>query len=204
MMQKYLNYTLVIGIIFGTQILLVIGVFTFITSTNSTHIDFKTNFLNTFFKKPLTISGSKEEQFMQAQSNTCGPAALAYLLNVYGLMLSEDEIIKHVELSDRGTRLYDLINVAEYYGFKSWGEKQNFKGLLKTKLPVLVHINNRHYVVVDHIDNYYLTLFDPAMGMVKIRHEYFRRAWTGYTLILEVTDTQSTEKEVIGDMHAKH
>jgi len=138
---------------------------------------------------------------MQAQSNTCGPAALAYLLNAYGLMLSEDEISQKVNLTERGCSLFDLINAAKEYGFNSWGEKQNFKGLIKTKLPALVHINNRHYVIIDRIDDYYLTLFDPAMGTIRIKREHFLRAWTGYTQIVRVIDTISTEKEVIGNIH---
>jgi len=200
-MRKYLKYIISFGLITSLQISLIMGVYSYLSLKNSKQISFKEEFLKTYFKQPLTITGSKDEQFIQAQSNTCGPAALGYMMNIYGLMLSEEEIASQVTLTERGSSLFDLINVARNYGFNAWGEKQNFQGLLKTKLPVLAHINNRHYVIIDRIDSEYLTMFDPAMGMVKIRREYFQQAWTGYVLLLEVKTLISTDKEVIGHKH---
>ncbi|MBU0702151.1 hypothetical protein KKE26_12815 [bacterium] len=137
-----------------------------------------------FFSSPRIPIEEVQENFLQARSNTCGPAALAHLLNLWSVETSEQEIIKLVKMEKRGTSMYELVQAARKLGFSAWGEEQNFAALKKTILPIIAFISNNHWVVVLEIKEGFITLFDPAMGYIKVREGLFNMAWNGYVMLV--------------------
>lgn len=132
--------------------------------------------------KPENIS----EQFMQAKSNTCGPAALAYLLSFYGQETTEADVMQHVNLQENGSSMLDLAGAANALGFDTQGWRQNYAALMKESLPVIAYINNNHYVVVNQVASNELILFDPAIGHASVPRWVFAKMWNGYVLLIRM------------------
>lgn len=124
-------------------------------------------------------------EFLQKGRNTCGPAALAYVTSFLGDPVSEDDIVRRVVLREDGTTMLDLREAGRSLGYAVTGERRNYAALVDTRLPVIAHLKNVHYVVVlraelDHVD-----LFDPASGFVRVPRALFERAWSGYVLTVQ-------------------
>lgn len=140
--------------------------------------------LGEFFFSPRLPIEEVRKNFLQVGSNTCGPAALSYLLNLWGVETSEQAIGKWVNMEKRGTSMYELIQATKKLGFAAWGEKQNFASLKGTILPVIAFMENNHWVVVLEIKRGFVTLFDPAVGYIKVKNELFNLAWSGYVMLV--------------------
>lgn len=136
-----------------------------------------------FTKTTVTID-EEAQLFIQTRPNTCGAAALAYLVNNCGVKTKEKEIIGLVKLREEGITMNDLVQAARKLGFSSWGEKQNFEALKNATKPIITLINDTHYVVVKDINNGFITLFDPALGYVEINESLFNSIWNQYSMII--------------------
>lgn len=143
-------------------------------------------------KLPIEEAG---QNFLQARSNTCGPAALAYMLNLWGFETSQEKIGRLVKMEKRGTSMHELAQAAKKLGLNAWGEKQNFAALKKTTLPVIAFIANDHWVVVLEIKGRFVTLFDPAIGHVRVRDDLFSMAWNGYLMLVRTRSIVKSLKE---------
>ena len=122
------------------------------------------------------------QRFLQSRENTCGPAALAYILNFYGLETDEDDILKHVHISSYGTSMLQLKNAAKDFGFIGKGYKSNYKWLKQQALPLIAHVNDKHYVVINKIINNRIYLFDPLEGHIILEKNDFENLWSGNVL----------------------
>lgn len=140
------------------------------------------------FLSPLDtfVKDTVGERFLQAKSNTCGPAVLAYLSTYFGKEILEDDVIKMVNLTEDGTSMLDLKKAAIELGFESFGVKANYAALQKQPLPAIAYINDSHYVVVNEITDSFVFVFDPAIGHVKLPRATFTQAWRGYLLLVRM------------------
>lgn len=126
------------------------------------------------------------DRFLQASSNTCGPAVLAYLFSYHGQEVLESELIPRIKIGTKGTSMLELKNTALKYGFQAQGVKENYVALMKEPLPVIAYLNESHYVVVNKITSRSVYLFDPLLGHIEINRNYFERAWNGYLLLIRM------------------
>ena len=91
--------------------------------------------------------------------------------------------------------MHELAQAAKKLGLNAWGEKQNFAALKKTTLPVIAFIANDHWVVVLEIKGRFVTLFDPAIGHVRVRDDLFSMAWNGYLMLVRTRSIVKSLKE---------
>jgi len=124
------------------------------------------------------------KEFLQAGNNTCGAAALAYVLSFLGRETEENEIVKMVKLSERGTSMLELKNAATQLQFSAVGVSANYAALSEEPLPVIAYINNDHYVVVISVNSRSINVFDPALGYVRLAKDLFEQSWNGYLLLV--------------------
>ena len=133
--------------------------------------------------QPFTLhKDTISQRFLQLQDNTCGPAALSYILNYYGLETNETEVLKHVTMSPSGTSMLQLKNAANNFGFNSKGFQGNFHWLENQTLPIMAHVNDKHYVVINKIKDNRMYLFDPLEGHVIYDKDDFENLWSGNVL----------------------
>lgn len=135
--------------------------------------------------------------YKQPDSKDCGPTCLRIIAKYYGKLISLQEIRDISETTRSGSNLLKLSEAAESIGFKTIGAKLNFDKLKNAPLPLIVHWDKNHYVVVYRIKNDVVYLSDPAYGLISWSKDEFIARWIGngandftkegITLLVEVT-----------------
>ena len=123
---------------------------------------------------------------------SCGPAALATILNYYlGEQVSEMEIISSILQSSDVTKvkriqerqafsLLDLKRYAVARGYSAEGYKTGFQDLVDFGKPVIIPIEPlgyKHFVVFRGIVGDRVYLSDPAFGNITMRFPHFLYVW---------------------------
>jgi len=140
------------------------------------------------FLEPLDsfVVDKLTQKFIQAANNTCGPAVMAYVFSYFGEEVLEGELVRQLPMTERGTSMLNLKNLALKYDFTASGVKESYTALMAEPLPVIAYINDSHYVVVNKIASDQIYLFDPALGHVRLRRADFEQAWNGYLLLVRM------------------
>jgi ABC-type bacteriocin/lantibiotic exporter with double-glycine peptidase domain len=121
---------------------------------------------------------------MQDKSNTCGPAALKMILDVYGKTVTLRELEKDRKASDGGWSMQSLKALAEQHGLRAEGWRLEPEALCKSRFPLILFVENRHFVVADGVDTAgFLFMRDPAIGRMKIHRRALSGIWNGETLV---------------------
>jgi apolipoprotein N-acyltransferase len=138
---------------------------------------------------PVEMPADGAREFRQRHANTCGVAALAYLLSYLGFDLHESDLLPEVTVGPDGTSMAELARAARSRGSSAWGEWQTFETLQRQPKPVIAHIRDDHYVVVlAFAPDGSVDVFDPAIGYQRIGADDFRRVWRGYVLIVRLPE----------------
>ncbi|TXE06430.1 peptidase domain-containing ABC transporter [Algoriphagus aquimarinus] len=135
--------------------------------------------------------------YKQPDSKDCGPTCLRIIAKHYGKLISLQEIRSLSETTRSGSNLLKLSDAAEAIGLKTIGAKLDFKKLEQAQLPLIVHWDKNHFVVVYLINRGKVYLSDPAYGLIHLSKEEFISRWIGnnasddskegITLLLEPT-----------------
>lgn len=111
----------------------------------------------------------------------CGPACLKMISKFYGKYYSLQYMRDKCGITKEGVSFLDLSHAAEAIGMRSLSLKCSVEDLiLKIPLPVIVHWDNSHFVVVYNtsIKKGNVFVSDPAKGYVQYSKEEFSRKWT--------------------------
>lgn len=135
--------------------------------------------------------------YKQPDSKDCGPTCLRIVAKHYGKLISLQEIRDISETTREGSSLLKLSEAAEAMGFRTIGAKLNFDKLKNAPLPLIVHYDKNHFVVVYKIKKGVVYLSDPAYGLISLSKDEFIARWIGnnadenskegITLLLEIT-----------------
>ena len=140
------------------------------------------------FFKPLDdlAPDTVGDKFLQAGSNTCGPAVLAYVFSYFGHEVLESQLVQTMSIGKKGSTMLELKRTVLKNGFNAKGVRENYKALMKEPLPVIAYINDSHYVVVNKITASSVYLFDPLLGHVQVSRKVFESGWNGYLLLINM------------------
>uniref|UniRef100_UPI0018E587BA peptidase domain-containing ABC transporter n=1 Tax=Pleomorphovibrio marinus TaxID=2164132 RepID=UPI0018E587BA len=140
---------------------------------------------------------TKFPSYKQPDAKDCGPTCLRIIAKHYGKLISLQEIRENSETTRSGSNLLKLSEAAEFIGFKTIGAKLDFNRLKEAPLPLIVHWDKNHFVVVYRIKKDKVYLSDPAYGLIHLTKSEFISRWIGngaddatkegITLLLEVT-----------------
>jgi ABC-type bacteriocin/lantibiotic exporter with double-glycine peptidase domain len=121
---------------------------------------------------------------MQNSWNTCGPAALRMVLEVFGRRALSDDFEKTPHGDRNGWSMLELQEHAERFGLQGMGWRISLKCLAKTRFPVILFVESGHFVVVDSVDaRGFVFLRDPAIGRIRIKSRSLGKIWKGEALI---------------------
>lgn len=119
----------------------------------------------------------------QAEEMDCGAACLAMLCRHYNIAMTLGKLRELANVTTNGATLDSLARAGESLGFTTRGVQCTFESLLGFELPLIVHWEGYHYVVVYGISKRQVWIADPAVGFKKLSVEEFERGWSGTCLL---------------------
>jgi len=118
----------------------------------------------------------------------------------YGHHYTLETLREKCEFSREGVNLFGIAKAAESIGFRSTGARLSFEELCRAPFPVIVHWNQRHFVVLYGTRgkgrNIKMLIADPATSLVELSESEFKKSWystvkdgvgLGIALLLEPT-----------------
>lgn len=125
----------------------------------------------------------------QQDAKDCGVCCLESIIKYYGGYIPLEKLRQETRTDINGTTAYHLIKTAQKYGFTAVGKKNVVIDDKSLILPAIVHIVNEHgmnhFIVLYGVNNNYVTVMDPAKGLIKMKKEEFKKQWTNIILIFK-------------------
>ncbi len=116
----------------------------------------------------------------QLDSNDCGLACLRMISRHYGKQFSASDLASVSSIASQGISVSNLSKLAENIGFRSLMLITDFDQLRQeVPLPVIVHWNQNHFVVVYRIKGDTVYVADPAYGLITYKRDEFLKSWAG-------------------------
>ena len=131
---------------------------------------------------------------LQMENVECGAASLAMIMRYYGKnSLSLEQLRLDCHVSRDGVTAKGIKDASEKYGLKCRVLKADPDNIKTLSMPVIIHWNMSHFVVLTGFwgNNYYLN--DPALGRTKVSRDEFNDSFTGIVMSFEKTDKFKAE-----------
>ncbi|MET1085002.1 MAG: peptidase domain-containing ABC transporter, partial [Burkholderiales bacterium] len=119
----------------------------------------------------------------QAEEMDCGAACLAMICKHYHINMTLGKLRELANVTTQGATLESLARTGESLGFTTRGMQCTFDSLRGFDLPMIVHWEGYHYVVVYGVSERQVWVADPAVGFKKLSVEEFERGWSGTCLV---------------------
>jgi ATP-binding cassette subfamily B protein len=116
----------------------------------------------------------------QLDSNDCGIACLRMVAAYYGKPCPSSALTEFGVINNQGVSFHHISQLADMLGFRSlciWSTIDKLS--MEVSLPVIVHWNQNHFVVVYKIERNKVFVADPAFGLVSYSIPEFLKAWIG-------------------------
>ena len=124
----------------------------------------------------------------QHDETDCAAACLGMICKHYWMPIGLNKLRDMTNVSAKGGSLAGIAEAAETLGFMTQGVRTGFENLKRADLPVIVHWEGNHFVVLFRVTDGYVMVADPALGVKKLSIDAFERGWTGVALRLTFTD----------------
>ncbi len=109
----------------------------------------------------------------------CGPTCLRMVAKYYGKSFSLQRLREISGINRDGVSLLGISEAAEKIDFRTTGAKLSPEQLHEIDLPVILHWNQNHFVVLYKIKKGYYYVADPAKGLIRFSEKEFLEHWIG-------------------------
>lgn len=116
----------------------------------------------------------------QFDEKDCGPACLSMITRYYGKTFGLEMLRRLAGTNREGASLLDLSDAAEKVGFRSAPALIRLEELADYQLPIILHWNGNHFVVLYKISRGKKRIYhiaDPAKGRIKFSENDFISYW---------------------------
>lgn len=146
----------------------------------------------------------------QTTEYTCGPAALATLINLMGGKAEEMEMAKlSGTTEEKGTTMLGLKKAASEFGYSGSGKKIRFDKIIKESFPFIVKVNieneetkeiKDHFVVLKKIEDNKYYIADPVDGNVALKEGDFEKTYGGSIFSVSMTKNSEVVDPISGNV----
>jgi len=133
---------------------------------------------------------------MQTTKYSCGPAALATVLQNMGFNVTEHELKVLAGTDETGTSMYGLAQAAQAAQSKGLSVAGMRLSIDELRPNMIVHVikdGTPHYSVVREVTNESVRLADPSLGNIELTREKFNEIYTGNALVMEAPGVSVNE-----------
>ena len=132
----------------------------------------------------------------QMEHSECGLACLAMIMNYYHIPVTLASLRDEYGSTKEGMTLKQLFQLSGEKGMQ--GKAFYFKSheLTNHLTPAILHWENKHFVVLEKVNQNAFTIVDPAEGRKKINVSEFNEKFTGYLAFFQrIDDTLPIKKK---------
>lgn len=122
---------------------------------------------------------------LQMEATECGAASLAMVLASYKSFIPLETLRSDCGVNRDGSKASNVVKAARKYKLEAKGFRMETEGLLKVKMPCIIHWNFNHFLVLEGFKKGKVFLNDPAAGKREITWEELDVAFTGIVMIFE-------------------
>lgn len=122
---------------------------------------------------------------LQMNSSECGATCLAMILTYYGRKTSVAEMRQHCGPGRDGLSALALVKTAQAHGMRARALSVSLSDFRYLALPVIIHWEFNHFMVVERWSSHEVDVVDPALGRRRLSAEEFDHGFTGVALLLE-------------------
>ena len=122
---------------------------------------------------------------LQLEATECGAAALGAVLSYYGLHMPLEILRQECGVSRDGVTAINIVRAARRFGMEAKGFRYSSEELLKLDMPVIIHWEFNHFLVLEGFRGDRAFLNDPASGHRSVTIEEFKNSFTGVVLALK-------------------
>lgn len=136
------------------------------------------------------IRAKKYPCVKQMDSNDCGPACLATIMEYYGCKVSVSRIREIAKTDINGTTVLGIVNAARKFNFDAAAVSTKNLAAIKGKIPkpCIAHVvyedGVRHYVVLYNVTGEKVIVADTGKGIIEYSIKEFCDIWTGKLIIM--------------------
>jgi ATP-binding cassette subfamily B protein len=124
---------------------------------------------------------------LQIDEMDCGAACLGMICRHFGRKVSLARIRQLCHTATDGTSLKAISRAATELGLAARASKISHRNLPLMPLPAIVHWEGNHWIVLYDVDEQFVRVADPALGLRKLPRSEFESKWTGYAALFDYT-----------------
>ena len=114
----------------------------------------------------------------QTDAMDCGPTCLQMIAKYHGRHYNLQTLRELSNINRTGVSLLGISEAAESIGFRTIGVRLSFEQLIEeVMLPVIVHWNQEHFIVLYAIEKDKVHVADPAVGKLVYSKAEFLKCW---------------------------
>jgi len=132
---------------------------------------------------------------LQTRNYTCGPAALATLLQRLGVNTTEDELAELAGTTEDGTTMQGLVEAARARGMNAAGMRLSISELMENMIAYTISGGVGHYTVINDITGDIVKLADPSLGNIEMSIDEFAEIYSGYALVISDSNNPAQVNE---------